>query len=79
MLKIETTGDFMLIDPDTGIEINPGTITEVSNLSSFIQERIELKQLRIVKDEPAAPAPVAPNPTPPSEPSQPKPRGRPRR
>jgi hypothetical protein len=56
MLKVETAGEFMLVDPITGAEIAHEGVSEVPD-SQFVRDRIELGQLRVVEDEkPAKPA-----------------------
>jgi hypothetical protein len=51
-IKVETTGDFMLMDPMSGDIVEPDSVCEVVH-SGFIQDRIELGQLRVVEDDPA--------------------------
>lgn len=51
MVKLETTGAFMLIDPLTREVIEANGVTSVKKLTSFMQERIENGQLRIVEDK----------------------------
>lgn len=54
-MLVETTGSFMLIDPYTRAEVNPGAPAEVPD-SPFIRDRIDLGQLRLVTPKPVAPA-----------------------
>lgn len=46
-VKVQTTGPFMLVDITTGAHIEADDATVVPD-SSFIRERIELKQLKLV-------------------------------
>ncbi len=45
MIKVETTGDFMLLDPISGSEIEARGTSNVK-LTSFVQQRYELGQLK---------------------------------
>lgn len=51
MTKLETTGDFMLIDPVTREVIEAEGATAVKKITGFMQERIDSGQLRIVEDK----------------------------
>jgi len=60
MLKLETTGDFALIDPISGVEIGHDGVTEDVPETQFIRDRIESGELRVVEDAPKpAPKPHA--------------------
>jgi hypothetical protein len=68
-VTVQTTGEFMLLDPTNGKEI-PADGSATVPFTSFIRDRLELKQLVEVdadaEAEPVAPAPEpeAPAPTP---------------
>lgn len=51
MIKLETTGSFMLIDPTTRLVIEADGATEVPALTEFLQTRIDIGDLRIVEGE----------------------------
>lgn len=57
MATYKTTGDFMLIDPQTRTVFDPGVETEVESVTAFIKERLKKGDLVEVKAE-AAPAPA---------------------
>lgn len=63
IMKLKTTGNFMLVCAASGVEFEPGVPTEVTNLTSFLEERLALGQLVDCTDEAEAPAP-APAPEP---------------
>lgn len=59
MRKLKTSGNFMLVCAASNTEFNPGVPTEVTNLTSFIEERLALGQLVDCSDEEApTPEPV---------------------
>lgn len=47
LVLVETTGEFMLVDPISGAEIEAEGSTAVK-MTSFIQYRLELGQLKVV-------------------------------
>lgn len=81
MPKVKVTGDFMLIDPESGTEINPGEEVDVK-LNSFIEERLDMKQLKLVdapvREQKPEPEPVKQESAPVREQPKRKP-GRPRK
>lgn len=63
LITVETTGDFMLRDPNTGIYIPHDSPSDPLEPTAFIRERIELGQLKIIKgklDGEAPPADLTP-------------------
>jgi hypothetical protein len=55
-ITVETTGNFMLLDRHSRREILPGKTNTVP-LTPFVQERLDLGQLREVSAEQPAPKP----------------------
>lgn len=48
VLKVRTTGQFMLIDPISRVEFDPGVATP-TEMTQFVDRRIKLGDLEVVK------------------------------
>lgn len=47
-LKVRTTGGFMLLDPVSRVEFDPGVVTP-TEMTTFVERRIKIGDLEIVK------------------------------
>lgn len=47
-LKVRTTGEFMLLDPISRVEFDPGVATS-TELTAFVERRLKLGHLEKVK------------------------------
>lgn len=56
MKTFKTTGEFMLIDPQSRVVFDPGVPTNVETVTPFILERVKMKHLEEVS-KPADHAP----------------------
>lgn len=59
MKVLKTTGNFMLVCPQSRVVFDPETPTEVENLTSFMKERIKSGNLVEVTEAPAAKTEIA--------------------
>jgi hypothetical protein len=59
MKTFKTTGDFMLVDPQSRVVFDPGVPTNVENVTAFILERVKMKHLEEVGKPSDHPAEVA--------------------